>query len=411
MSHDVLTNLYNRYAFGTHIKNIQNPYFILININGFKHINDVYGSELGDTLLQKCARFIENSMIHTPDKRLYRLGGDDFGILFENAQKAHIIELAEAITEQIAEYNFVVNNIKFNISVKTAVNNTTPLLENADLALKAIKKDNITSFIEYSEKFNFKAEVEKNLQVITLIKDAIKNDNIIPYFQPIVNLQTMKIEKYEALVRLINTQGDVLTPYHFLGIASKTEYYQDITRIMVQKTMDVATRYPDKRFSLNISMQDLSSDYIEDVLFGVLDSDLETASRIDIELLESEHLTDIKVVQNFIKRIHSYGSQVLIDDFGSGYSNFSYLSSLDVNIIKIDGSIVKEITSDEKKLHILKSIHQLTSGMQMKNVAEFIETKEKAMLLKENGIEYGQGYYFSQPLASPLAELDATLLF
>lgn len=409
LSHDRLTNFYNRNAFSEDILEINNPYIILININAFKHINDIYGNDIGDALLQKLANFLENTLIHTPNKRLYRLGGDDFAIVLENTQRLHVLQLAEAITEQIEDHTFIIETIKFNITVKTAINDIYPILENADLALKEIKKDNTTSVVEYSQKLDLKKKIEKNLETITLIKNAIKNDKILPYFQPIINLQTLQIEKYEALVRLIDKDGNVLTPYYFLDIASKTEYYQDITRIMAQKTMEVARKYPNMRFSINISMQDLTNEYIDDVLFNVLDSDLETASRIDIELLESEHLTDIKIVQNFIRRVHSYGSQVLIDDFGSGYSNFSYLSSLDINIIKIDGSIVKEITTDTKKLHILKSIHKFTSGMQMQNVAEFVETEEEALLLRENGIEYAQGYYFSKPLPTPLQEIEFSL--
>ncbi|MEA2092037.1 MAG: EAL domain-containing protein, partial [Campylobacterota bacterium] len=108
------------------------------------------------------------------------------------------------------------------------------------------------------------------------------------------------------------------------------------------------------------------------------------------------------IVQKFITKLKTYGSKILIDDFGTGYSNFSYFSDLDIDIVKIDGSIVSEIETNERKLHMLTSIHKFSNGMDMKNVAEFVETKEVAILLREIGVEYAQGYYFSPPLPKPL---------
>jgi EAL domain-containing protein (putative c-di-GMP-specific phosphodiesterase class I) len=111
-------------------------------------------------------------------------------------------------------------------------------------------------------------------------------------------------------------------------------------------------------------------------------------------------------IYEFIKKVHSYGSKILIDDFGTGYSNFSYLVDLNVDIIKIDASITKEIVKNPKKLHILKTIHNFTEGLNMLNVAEFVETKEIALLLQEIGVEYAQGYFFCKPAPKPLENSD-----
>jgi len=171
---------------------------------------------------------------------------------------------------------------------------------------------------------------------------------------------------------------------------------------MIEKTMKMAKEFPQYRFSLNISMSDIQNTKLTHSMFKIFSKNPQEASRVDIELLESENLQDIKSVQKFIKRLHSFGSKILIDDFGTGYSNFSYFSDLDIDIVKIDGSIVKEIETNKRKLHMLKSIHKFSNGMNMKNVAEFVETKEVAVLLKNMGIDYAQGYYFSQPLIRPL---------
>ena len=261
--------------------------------------------------------------------------------------------------------------------------------------------------IEYKEKLSVKKEWKKNIEVINMVKSALVEDRIVPYFQGIVNLQTMKIEKYEALVRLILPSGEVLSPYAFLDTASKTHYYYDITKVMIKKTMEMAKKYPAQRFSINFSMKDITNKNIIHTLFKLFDTDEETAKRIDIELLETELvIVDDNRINDFITKVHNYGSKILIDDFGTGYSNFSYLSDLDVDIIKIDASIIKEITTNTKKLHIAQSIHNFTSGMNMQNVAEYVETKEVALRLKEIGIEYAQGYLFSKPLPAPLEKSD-----
>jgi EAL domain-containing protein (putative c-di-GMP-specific phosphodiesterase class I) len=242
--------------------------------------------------------------------------------------------------------------------------------------------------------------------MLETIKAAILDDRILPFFQPIVNLQTLKIEKYEALVRLKLENGRYLTPYKFLDTARKSYLYEEITRIMIEKSMRVAKEYPAYRFSINIAMRDILNDTLTNTLFQMFEEEKEVASRIDIELLESEDLHDIEKAQVFIQRAHSFGSKILLDDFGSGYSNFSYFAHLDVDIIKIDGSIVSEITTDNKKLHMLRSIHNFSHGMDIINIAEFVETQETALLLKEVGVEYAQGYYFGHPLPAPLEHAE-----
>ncbi|MBU4111375.1 EAL domain-containing protein, partial [bacterium] len=263
--------------------------------------------------------------------------------------------------------------------------------------------------IEFKESLNLKRSVRENLQMLEAIKTAIFEDRIVPYFQPIVNLQTLKIEKYEALVRLILQDGQCLAPYKFLETAKKSYLYEEITRIMIKKSMQVAKEYPQYRFSINISMRDILNEDITNSLFKKFDAEREVASRIDIELLESEDLHNFDKTQEFIQKVHSYGAKILIDDFGSGYSNFSYFATLDIDSVKIDGSIVREITTNERKLHMLRSIHQFSHGMEILDIAEFVETKEIALLLCEIGVTYGQGYYFGMPLCAPLESDVVTL--
>lgn len=407
--YDQLTQLYNRISLEQKLQELEQPHLLLINIDNFKNINDIYGNTLGNNLLIKLARLLEKKLAKTHYVGIYRLGGDEFGVLFNTIENSKAFNLAHILAKEIASHNFICKELEIHITVSISSNNIQPILENADLALKVLKKDVSKSVIEFKENLNLKKSVRENLKMLETIKTAILDDRIVPYFQPIINLHTLKIEKYEALARLILEDGTCLTPNKFLETARKSSLYEDITQIMIKKSMQVAKEYPQYRFSVNLSMRDILNEEITNTLLKMFDADEEVASRIDVELLESEDLHNLEQTQKFIQKIHSYGSKILIDDFGSGYSNFSYFANLEIDSAKIDGSIVSEITTNERKLHMLRSIHQFSHGMRIVNIAEFVETKETALLLREIGVEYGQGYYFGQPLATPLESDAATL--
>lgn len=402
LTHDHLTGLSNRAAFHTKLLEIAKPHLLLANVDSFKCINDVYGNEVGDIVLQELASIIKSEFSHRENASVFHLGADEFGVLFDGIKNEDAFKIATELEKKISEHNFLIFNLSLHLRVSIASNSIAPIHENADLALKEVKKDYTTRVLEYSEDLNLKINVEENMKIIEHIKEAIKSDNIIPYFQPIVNLKTKKIEKYEALVRLRLADGTILEPFKFLEISKKSAYYHYITKAMIEKTLEMAKEFPNYRFSINISMIDILDLKLLDMLCETLSTNPNVANRLDIELLESENLQNIKAVQDFIGSIQKFGSKVLIDDFGTGYSNFSYLSNLNIDLIKIDGSIVREIESDERKLHMLKSIHSFSNGMNMKNVAEFVESKEVADLLREIGVEYAQGYYFGRPLERPL---------
>ncbi|WP_457749455.1 EAL domain-containing protein [Sulfurimonas sp.] len=400
LTHDILTTLPNRYALEHQLLTLSSATVMIINIDRFKDINDTYGNSIGDIILKELAIDLKLYFKHN---FIYRLGGDEFCVIFENIIKEKAFSLANALEKAISQKEFYVEGIKISLSISISINSTKPLLENCDLSLKKIKETKQQKVIFYEDNMELKKDIEKNIKTIELIKRAIKDDLIQPYFQPIINLSTLKIEKYEALVRIVDGHK-AISPYFFLQTAQKTNYYEDIVKIMIIKTLNIAKKFPDFRFSLNMSMQDIVNSRITKILFEEFDKHKKTASNIDIELLESEGLNDIKGVKAFIDKVHNYGSLILMDDFGSGYSNFEYFAQLDIDIVKIDGSIVNEIATDERKLHMLKSIREFSIGMNLKNVAEFVDSQEIVDILKEVGVEYAQGYFYSPPIPYPITD-------
>ena len=408
LTYDQLTNLYNRKAFEEDIYALKAPHLLIVNIDDFKHINDIYGNKVGNVLLKELAQLIIVKLTNIQLK-VYRLGGDEFGILFDNIDPKKAFEIARLLEYEISHHNFIINDLELNILVSIASNHIEPILENTDLALKLLKKDVTRRVIEYSNDLNLSKDIKKNIKILKFIKMAINDDRIVPYFQPIVDLHTSKIIKYEALARLKLEDGTLLLPSEFLDIAKKTPYYHEITRIIIEKTLKVASEFSAYRFSINISMKDILNDKLVDTLLVKLQEHSHSASRLDIELLESESLQDITKVQNFIKEIKKYGCRILVDDFGSGYANFSHFSNLDIDLVKIDGSIVKDVNKNEKKLHMLKSIHNFTKGLGLENIAEYVEDEEVVEILKDIGVRYAQGYFFSQPLEHPLQDDSVSL--
>jgi diguanylate cyclase (GGDEF)-like protein len=402
LEYDHLTDLHNRTAFEMQIQNIKKPHLLLINIDGFKYINDIYGNDIGNILLKKLADLLKAELNNIKTNNIYRLGGDEFGILFDDIDKDKALQIAQNLETTISKHKFIVQDLTLHLFVSIASNSIAPILENTDLALKLLKQDTTKRILEYRKELNLQSNVKENMKIVSQIKSAIEDDRIVPFFQPIINLKTSKIEKYEALVRLKLDEETYLSPFVFLDISKKSSYYHTITKIMIEKTIQTAKEFPQYRFSINISMSDILNTKLIETLFKIFSQNPQEASRIDIELLESENLQDIESVQKFLKRLQSFGSKIIIDDFGTAYENFSYFSDLDIDIIKIDGSIIKEIEKDKRKLHMLKSIHKFSNGMDMKNVAEFVESKEIAMTLDKIGIDYAQGYYFSEPLKRPL---------
>lgn len=398
---DTLTGLFNRNSFNRTLlqKQYKKPTFLLININGFKHVNDLYGAEIGDYILQEVSQLIKLPIFEAFSPSYYRLGGDDFGILLEDIPDKKAMSFAEALVQSIKHFIFVDNEIEINISVSIAINTHEPLLENADMVLKHYKKQKPETIVVFSKELKLKEQIQNNINVLQSLAVSIEQDRIIPYFQPIVDLKNGKIVKYEALLRQVLPDGKVIGPDQFLNLAAQTPLYRELTRIMIEHVFAAFTDKP-YRFSINLSMRDLLDSELMLMLEDQLKANPESAKRLEIELLESENLFDIQATERFITLLKSYGCRIAIDDFGTGYSNFSYLAKLSVDTLKIDGSLVSKIETDEKYLKTVQTIVHYAKTLGVETVAEFVETKETALKLREIGVTYGQGYYFDKPQAT-----------
>lgn len=238
-------------------------------------------------------------------------------------------------------------------------------------------------------------EYEKNFKWSKRLKLAIEDDKVVPLFQPIVDTKTQKIVKYESLMRIKNEDGTYIAPVHFLELAKKNKMYHKLTKIMIDKSLK-AFNGLDKQVSINISVEDILNEEIYNYIINKL-AENKNSENIVFELIESEGIENFDEVLKFINNVKRYGAKISIDDFGTGYSNFEYLMKLQVDYIKIDGSMIKNIDTDENSIMITQTIVEFAKKMGIKTVAEFVYSKDIYDKAVELGVDYAQGYYFGKP--------------
>jgi diguanylate cyclase (GGDEF)-like protein len=393
---DELTNLNNMNRLKRDLHKEKFDKLALIDIEDFSNINNFYGSQVGNLVLRKFADYLKKELDGL-NLQVFRAFSDTFAIGADESIKDYeFIDLIRALQNKISKKSFSIDihDLYFNILVSITIKEEQ-LLEKASLTLNYLKTNNKTVQV-YHPILKIEDEIEKNIKWVKKIKEAIYDDRIVPFFQPIYNNLTGEIDKYEALIRLIEEDGQVVPPGAFLTIAKKTNLYPALTKIMIEKTFTLMQGQTFE-ISINLTVDDLLDRETRNYIVTKL-SRLKYPQNVIFEIVETEGIVNFKEVREFINQVKAFGAKIAIDDFGTGYSNLSYLIQLEVDIIKVDGSIIKHIVYDETSKLILETILHLTKRLGVKTVAEFVEDELIFHKVKELGIDYSQGYYFSKPL-------------
>ncbi len=408
--HDSLTGLQNTMALEHHLKSEAFSGLMVIDIDGFRNINELYGMNTGNHLLKSFAKSLEE-FFKDKDLDFYRIYGDVFALRGKFAFIDHDIyeDLIEEILEYVDSLNIssteIEDSIKLDITIGLSLEEEDAL-NKAEMAL-SFAKSNAKKFIAYSKMIDTSKTIHQLLQRKSEIKDAINSDNFIPVFQPIVDRE-QKVVKYESLIRMrkiIDGKTELISPFFFLDAAIKTKQYEALTIIMIEKSFEIMKALQ-KPFSLNLSFNDLMNENVLEKLKQNIEK-YKIGNQLTVEILESENIEDYRVINNFIKEFKALGVQIAIDDFGSGFSNFTHVFELEPDILKIDGSLIKNIDIDKKSYEFVKSIVQLAKALEIKTLAEFVGSKEIFEITHELGIDYFQGYYFCEPI--PKEELTKEL--
>ncbi|MFY4750047.1 EAL domain-containing protein [Aliarcobacter butzleri] len=394
---DFLTNIGNRYKLIEDVSKSVNPCISILDIVSFSDINDFFGYKTGDNVLKIVARKIEELLIDKENYKVYRDHSDTFCIVAENEDRDKFIKNIDEISKTIGKVPIVIKSreLYVQLSYVFSFESKENLLETANI-IKRYSQAN-KNIIVYDKALELEKDYEKNIFWTLKIKKALDEDKIVPYFQPIYNLKTSKIEKYEALVRLIDG-NNVISPYYFLDISKKSKQYLQLTKTMIQKTFDYF-RDKDFEFSINLTFEDIKSEYISSFIIELL-KEYEIGHRVVFEIVESEEIDNFRKINEFFVTIREYGCKIAIDDFGSGYSNFEYLAKLNVDYIKIDGSLIKDILINKSSQNIVSMLVNFAKGQKVKTIAEFVSNKDILNKVRELGIDYVQGYYIKEPIAS-----------
>jgi EAL domain-containing protein (putative c-di-GMP-specific phosphodiesterase class I) len=263
------------------------------------------------------------------------------------------------------------------------------------MALKRARQK-LAPFLLYDESLMIVQEYENNLSWVRKFKRAVAEDRIIPVFQPIVNNRTAQVEKYETLVRFRDLEGELISPAAFLETARRARLYHEVTRAMARKAIAHFRNLPFE-FSINISVDDILNKETSEFLHNLLQEEPEVSRRLVFELTESQEIESYHEVREFLLHVKEHGGRVAIDDFGSGYSNFSYILQLSVDYIKIDASLIRTIDSDANSETIVRTIANFARNLGIRTIAEYVHNEAVYLKVRELGIDFSQGYYFGKP--------------
>ncbi len=368
---------------------------IVINIDSFQNTNNFYGHSFGDAFLKVIAQWLLANL-PAVEATLYKFEADIYAIfitvpLSEYNLKKYLQKLSLKITKDRIFCEEVEVDTTLSIGAVQAQKN---LLKLATIACKEAKKKRVPYCI-YDKHSRKEAEYIHNMLMNHTIKEALAKDWVVPFFQPILNLQTHTIEKYETLMRIQKEEGGYYLPHEFLDVSKHSKLYSKLSMSLIQKAFETF-QISSNGFSINLSYLDMTNIVTTSFILEKLE-EFNVGPWVIFEILESEGIENYDAVLGFIEKVKAYGAKIAIDDFGSGYSNFERISQLRVDYIKIDGSLIKNIDTNEEMKIIAKTIVAFAKELGIKTIAEYVHSAEVLSSVHALGIDYAQGFFIGQP--------------
>lgn len=416
---DFLTQIGNRNKLNNDLKNLQGSYQAIacMDIINFGEFNSFYGHDVGDEILINFANYLKEfskkkSIIYDT----YRLNGNTFSILLhakpheENLFKQNVQNELEKFLDGLKQRTFgndmfqIMLDIRMGISINTLTNQTNNnprnIIIKTETTLQEAKKRGV-QILFYRDIAGIEASYSQNIIMSKKIKDILvhktSNAKIIPFFQPILSTKDNTITKFESLARVIEN-GTIIPPFQFLEATRQLHLLPQLTTIILLEAAKKFTNTSNS-FSINITTQDLSDNKLLEFFDKTCEKYNIDKSKVILEILEDENFYHH---EKTIKSLFQKGYSIAIDDFGIGYSNFKKLQDIKAKFIKIDGSLIKNITTNKQDLEIVKSIALYAKSINAKTIAEFVSNEEIYNTLKTLDIDFMQGYYIGEPKPEPI---------
>ncbi len=417
--HDGLTGLPNRNLLRQQMDDIllhtrrsaEKIAVLVLGLDSFKAVNDTLGHGIGDKLLRGVAKRLR-SMLREEDM-LARLNSDEFAIIQSGLTRPEdAVLLSKRLLEAIGEpYLLDGHSVMIGASIGIAMapgdgDESEKLLKNADMALSRAKKDSRGTFAFFEAGMDARAQSRRRIEID--LRDAIQNDVLRPYYQPLVDLATGRITGFEALVRWPHAERGMVSPAEFIPVAEETGLINALGGLMLRRACADAALWPDDvRVAVNLSPLQFR---VGNLLWLVMDTLKQTglpARRLELEITETLLLEKSSQVLATLHALRALGVRISMDDFGTGYSSLSYLRSFPFDKIKIDQSFVRDLGANRDAQAIVRSIISLGIGLGVTITAEGVETESELSCLRAEGCHEGQGFLFSR--ARPNAEIVALL--
>jgi len=421
--HDSLTGLPNRLLFNDRLeKSIEKSKryktktaLLFIDLDHFKEINDSLGHNIGDEVLKTITRRLDNTI--RKEDTLARFGGDEFTIILEDlTQGQNASFLAQKIINSLAKILIIENN-RLYITTSIGISlypddgiNSQDLLKYADSAMYKAKSEGRNNFQFYSAEMT--ALAFERVVMESSFREALKNEDFLVYYQPQINAKENKLIGMEALVRWQHTTMGLISPAKFIPLAETTGLIIELDQFVMKTAMKQISLWYNKGLNpgvlaLNLAIKQLQQRDFISILGNLLKETQCKPQWIELEVTEGQIMTNPEEAIKILKQISDMGIELAVDDFGTGYSSLSYLKKLPLNKLKIDQSFVRELPDDEEDSTITKSVIALAQSLNLKIIAEGVETKEQEEFLVSNGCDNIQGYYFSRPI--PTDEMEEYL--
>jgi diguanylate cyclase (GGDEF)-like protein/PAS domain S-box-containing protein/excisionase family DNA binding protein len=418
--HDVLTDLPNRHCLQRTIEHALQSggvgALLFLDVDHFKYVNDNFGHRTGDQLIVGVGSVLRDVM-RGRNGELFRLGGDEFAIHLPAALRAQAIEVAEQALDAIRHYRFQATEQKgiSNLSASAGIalypfhgNDVLALLSNADIAMYQAKELGRNRYVVFDQSSDNLRSTHKRVHWAKKLRDALDEDRLVLFSQPIVRLQDQKPVHHEILVRIRDDEGRHIAPGNFIELAESLGMVQEIDMRVVEKLLRHMQERGEAgrkvRYSMNLSRVSIADPRWVKRFIGLLETSPVKPSQLAFEITETAAMTEIDVTLAFIRRLKDMGCRFALDDFGAGFSSFYYLKRFAVDYLKIDGSFIRDLATDDGSRVLVKALNEVAREMDKQVIAEWVETPEALKILLEMRAQFGQGYLFQRPMPLGTAE-------
>lgn len=411
--HDALTELPNRHSLQTRVEQAIEEgglgALLFLDLDHFKYVNDNFGHRFGDELLIGVGSALLD-LTRTSGGELFRLGGDEFAIHLPGELRERAVQAAELALDAIRHFRFKTSDHKTisNLAASMGIAlypfhgaDLPTLLSNVDISMYQAKDLGRNRYMLYDQSSESLRTTHRRIHWAKKLRDALDEDRLVLFSQPVVRLRDKQTIHHEILVRIRDDDGGYILPSNFIKIAESLGLVQEIDLRVLEKLLkfmrDNKQMGKKLRYFVNLSRVSISDEHWVKRCMAAMRASRVDPSQLVFEITETAAMSEIDVTLNFIKKMKALGCRFALDDFGAGFSSFYYLKRLDVDYLKIDGGFIRDLATDEGSRLFVKALSDIAAGLKKQVIAEWVETPEVLKILLSMGVQFGQGFLFQHP--------------